>query len=142
MLSLFFIIFSITKQIIDINNVIKEIFILPFIFENSSKSNYLLNNMELQITTSDHSFFVSGSYLFNTEDVLLENVVVLEDTPFSINPYFVEKKIVGFEVSDGHLKKMKEKYGQCVDCNIYLKIKDVNGCEVVSESKACKILIS
>ncbi len=125
-----------------VNNVIKEIFILPFIFENSSKSNYLLNNMELRITTSDHSFFVSGSYLFNTEDVLLENVVVLDDTPFSINPYFVEKKIVGFEVSDGHLKKMKEKYGQCVDCNIYLKIKDVNGCEVVSESKACKMLIS
>ena len=125
-----------------INNLVKEIFMLPFIFENHSKSNYLLNGVEVRISIRDHSFSANGDYLISTEDVLLDKVVVLEDTPFSISPYFIEKKIVGFEVSGAHLKKIREKYGQCVDCNIYLKIEDVNGCEVVSECKACKMVLS
>lgn len=33
-----------------LNNVIKEIFILPFIFENYSKSNYLLDSVEVRIS--------------------------------------------------------------------------------------------
>lgn len=124
-----------------INNVIKEIFTFPFVFENYSKSNYLLDIVDVKISVREHSFSVIGRYLINTEDVTSDKIVVLKDTQFSISPYHTVKKIVGFEISDGYLKKMREKYGQCIDCNICLKMKDVNGYEVESECKVCKMIL-
>ncbi len=126
-----------------INNVVKKIFILPVIFENYSNNNFLLSTVEVRVVIRNHSFSVNGKYLINVEDDILSNkMIVLSDTPFSIQPHFIEKKIVGFDVTDGHLKKMEEKYGSHIDCEICLKISDINGCEVESEHKVCKVILN
>lgn len=125
-----------------INNVLKEVFMLPFLFENHSKSNYLLNVVDVRISILNHFFSVNGAYLINIDDATLDKVVVLDAVPFSISPYYVEKKIVGFEMSEKHLKKLREKYGQSIDCNICLKIKDVNGYEVESEYRSCRMILT
>lgn len=124
-----------------INNVRKELFTLSFVFENCSKNNYLLDIVDVKISVRDHSFLVKGLYLINMDDMSSDKTVSLKETPFSINPNYTVKKAVSFEVSEGHLEKMKEKYGQLVECSISLKMKDVKGCEVESEYKACKMFL-
>lgn len=121
-----------------VGNVMKEIYILPFIFENYSKRNFLLDVVVVKISVKDHSFSVKGDYLISTEDELLDKIAILKEAQISIDPYLTVKKKVGFEVSDAHLNKMREKYGQCMDCNICIKIRDVNGYEIESECKVCK----
>ena len=70
-----------------VDNVINEMFMLSFTFDNQSKSNYLLNTVNVKILVNEHCFSVNGEYLINTGDVLLDKILVLKDTPFSINPY-------------------------------------------------------
>lgn len=124
-----------------IDNVMKEIFIVSFIFENHSKNNYLLNEVDVLISVKNHSFCVNGAYLISTDNVSSDKIFILKDAQFSINPYFIEKKSIGFELSDGYIKKMKETYGQNIDCNICIKMKDVNGYEVESDCKECTIVL-
>lgn len=124
-----------------VDNVIKEIFMLKFRFENNSKYNFLLDDVKLKISIKDHSFLLNGEYMIVSSSVASNKVVRFNEMQYSISPYHTEKNVVGFHLTDTYLNKIKNTYGRYVTVQVSLIMQDVNGNTVVSEDVACNVVL-
>lgn len=124
-----------------VDNVINEIFMLQFRFENNSKYNFLLDDVKLKLSIKESSFLLNGEYMVVSRDVACKKLVRFKDTQYSILPYHTDKNVVGFHITDTYLNKVKSRYGHYVTVQVSLIMKDVNGNTIVSEEVACNLVL-
>jgi len=124
-----------------VDNVIHEIFMLQFRFENNSKYNFLLDDVKLKLSIEERSFLLNCEYMIVLKDGACNKAVRLKETQYSILPYYTDRNVVGFHITDTYLNKVKSTYGQYVTVHVNLIMKDVNGNTIVSEEVACNLVL-
>jgi len=123
----------------NINNVSQKIFMITFTFENNSKNNFLVSDVVIKIKVGDNSFSVKGRFLCDKEDMSLDTAHKIDEMPFSIEPNYTIRKIIGFQLSDQYIQKMKKKYGDAINCYVCLEMMNTNGKIIGTEYKECRM---
>ncbi|WP_312692530.1 AlbA family DNA-binding domain-containing protein [Caproiciproducens sp.] len=126
-------------QPLTINKDSHLVYRLRFAVKNASRLNFLIERIEIRLSTKSHSIAFSGRYIDDEPTDMPLQMNEIERVPFSISPYNSLQKTVFFEVSASCTEQLQN----CVeDGDVFsttISIFGIDGSHIVSEAVECSL---
>ncbi len=126
------------KEII-VRNVTKRIFVLDFIFDNSAKDNYLIQDIKIIFKRSKHSFSAVSKYITNSYTQKSYQSDIISNMPYSVEALTTIQKSLYFELSSACIEQIKKNSKAEDIFEVFVEIRDVKNRIVCSEKQDCTI---
>ncbi len=125
-----------------INNQIRKIFLLDFVFENNAKNNFLIEQIKVIFKYPGHCFSACVKDIIDVDSQRMAKSDIINNMPFSVEPYTTIRKKLRFELSNVCIEKIKEIFLNENELVVGLEVYDTRKRKICSEMKKCIVKFS
>ena len=125
-----------------VNNQIRKFFLLDFVLENNAKDNFLIEQIKVIFKYPRHCFSACVKDIINIDSHKIVKSDIINNMPFSVEPYTTIRKKVSFELSDTCIEKIKEHFLNGNELVVGLEVSDTKKRKIYSEMKKCIVKFS
>ena len=115
---------------------------LDFVLENNAKDNFLIEQIKVIFKYPRHCFSVCVKDIINIDSHKIVKSDIINNMPFSVEPYTTIRKKVSFELSDTCIEKIKEYFLNGNELVVGLEVSDTKKRKIYSEMKKCIVKFS